>query len=161
MHLDAIQGFHPDRWLHKKNNNAKPNSDWYVPYGFGPRYCLGKNLAKLEMKIFLATVIRKLDFPKLDMLPDNYDYSLKKKDPSDPNYFSVQWGKGVSVIPMAADGVLATVKASSLSLSSKKHRTNNKKRNNDDSFLVYNVTTTTLPLGLSSNSTQMVETTRA
>merc|ERR1712176_1379435 len=40
MHLDAIQGF-------------------------GPRYCLGKNLAQLEMKVFLAAMARKLEFPKL------------------------------------------------------------------------------------------------
>merc|ERR1712176_316869 len=72
-------------------NMKKPDSDWYVPYGFGPRYCLGKNLAQLEMKIFLATLARNLEFPKLAMLPQNYDYSPHKKDPSDKDYFSVEW----------------------------------------------------------------------
>jgi len=108
MHLDAIQGFRPERWLGSVEE-SKPEDGWYVPYGFGPRYCLGKNLAQLEMKIFLATLARKLDFPKLSMLPENYDYSPDKKDPSDEDYFSVAWSTSGSVIPVPGDGVLASV----------------------------------------------------
>lgn len=111
MHLDAIQGFRPERWLESSGSSdaKKPDNDWYVPYGFGPRYCLGKNLAQLEMKIFLALVARKLDFPKLSMLPEGYDYSPNKKDPSSEDYFSVAWSTGGAVIPTASDGVLASV----------------------------------------------------
>lgn len=109
MHLDAIEGFRPERWLDEESasgeTHPKPDSDWYVPYGFGPRYCLGKNLAQLEMKIFLATIVRKLEFPKLEMLPENYDYSPQKKD------FSVDWGTSSAVIPTAQDGVLVSVAA--------------------------------------------------
>mmetsp|Transcript_20343 Transcript_20343/g.56587 ORF Transcript_20343/g.56587 Transcript_20343/m.56587 type:complete len:654 (+) Transcript_20343:239-2200(+) len=115
MHLDAIQGFRPERWLGVSDGSTsyeKPSSDWYVPYGFGPRYCLGKNLAQLEMKMFLATMARKIDFPKLNMLPGEYDYSRDKKNPDDPDYFSVAWSEKTSVIPNAADGVLATVSPS-------------------------------------------------
>lgn len=120
MHLDAIQGFRPERWLDDSSadgddsNEAaleKPSSEWYVPYGFGPRYCLGKNLAQLEMKVFLATMARKIDFPKLAMLPENYDFSRDKKNPEDPNYFSVEWSTRGAVIPNASDGVLATITA--------------------------------------------------
>merc|ERR1719261_1422295 len=115
MHLDAIQGFRPDRWLTKAGKQPndtdleKPNSDWYVPYGFGPRYCLGKNLAELEMKIFLATMARKIDFPILSMLPENYDYSPNKKRVGSEDYFSVEWSTAGAVIPTAGDGVLASV----------------------------------------------------
>lgn len=132
MHLDAIQGFRPERWLGKRRSSIsstdsdsssnissssssddeeyqRPNPHWYVPYGCGPRHCLGRNLAKLEMKIFLATVARKLNFPRLSMLPDDYDYSPNKKAPGSKNYFSVQWGTGFAVIPTASDGVLASV----------------------------------------------------
>eukprot|EP00536_Pseudo-nitzschia_multiseries_P007309 jgi/Psemu1/17642/gm1.17642_g len=85
MHLDAIKGFRLER------------------------YCLGKNLAQLEMKVFLATMARKICFPKLNMLPKKYDYSRDKKNPDDPDYFSVEWGTGMTVIPNAADGFLATI----------------------------------------------------
>jgi hypothetical protein len=61
------------------------------------------------MKVFLATLARKLDFPKLAMLPENYDYSPNKKDPDSDDYFSVEWSTRVFVIPMASDGVLASV----------------------------------------------------
>ena len=118
MHLDPIQGFRPERWLDSSDDEItselrtiyeKPSSDWYVPYGFGPRYCLGKNLAQLEMKIFLATMARKIDFPKLNMLPENYDFARDKKNQKDPNYFSVEWSTRQAVIPNPEDGVLATV----------------------------------------------------
>jgi len=140
-HLDAIKGFHPERWLsddddshsNENDNNSeqynKPSSEWYVPYGFGPRYCLGKNLAQLEMKIFLATMARKIDFPRLDMIPEEledyyYNYNNNSQNPNPinnddeekintntNNYFSVEWSTGQSVIPTARDGVLATVTA--------------------------------------------------
>ena len=110
MHLDAIQGFRPQRWL-GSDEHPKPDSDWYVPYGFGPRYCLGKNLAQLEMKIFLATMVRKLEFPVLSMLPENYDYSPTKKEKGSKDYFSVKWSTVGAIIPTADDGVLASVTA--------------------------------------------------
>jgi len=109
MHMDAIQGFRPERWLKDDDTYETPNGEWYVPYGYGPRYCLGKNLAQLEMKIFLATMVRKIGFPKLSMLPENYDFSPDKKSEKDPNYFSVQWSTKGAVIPNAADGVVATI----------------------------------------------------
>merc|ERR1719410_75879 len=98
-HLDAIKGFQPDRWL----SDQKPTSDWYVPYGFGPRYCLGKNLAQLEMKMFLATMVRKISKIELNMAPDGY-YKHNQ-------YFPVEWSKSGAVIPTPADGVLASATA--------------------------------------------------
>merc|ERR1712176_1685553 len=101
MHLDAVRGFRPDRWLSTSGNGndddpssatttseslvnmKKPDSDWYVPYGFGPRYCLGKNLAQLEMKIFLAALARNVDHPKLAMLPENYNFKNYKNEYGD------------------------------------------------------------------------------
>jgi len=145
-HLDAIKGFHPERWLSDDNDDdsknindndndnrseqyIKPSSEWYVPYGFGPRYCLGKNLAQLEMKIFLSTMARKISHPRLDMIPkelEDHYYNNSNNDSQNPNpinndderintntnnYFSVEWSSGQAIIPTAADGVLASVTA--------------------------------------------------
>jgi len=127
-HLDAIKGFRPERWLSKKKkkNDAaaasenddgsdkvvvteydKPSSDWYVPYGFGYRHCLGRNLAQLEMKIFLATMARKINMPRLDMIPSEDYY-----EDVDAQYFPVEWSTKYAVIPTPADGALATVTSS-------------------------------------------------
>jgi cytochrome P450 len=130
-HLDAIKGFHPERWLpdDDKPEYKEPSSDWYVPYGSGPRYCLGKNLAQAEMKIFLATMARKIDFPRLDMIPKN-DFSLDNKD----DYFSVEWKTGESVIPTANDGVLAMVTAAGGSTASNGNGNGN--GNSDDNIII-------------------------
>merc|ERR1712232_1331682 len=136
MHLDAVSGFRPDRWLSTSGNGSddgedntsdgvgrsseslvnmkKPDSDWYVPYGFGPRYCLGKNLAQLEKNIFLATMVRKIELPKLQMAPKGYYDEVSGGSIQTTNsdkYFPVEWNTGPGIIPTAADGVLATVTA--------------------------------------------------
>jgi len=57
-HMDIQKGFHPERWLQKK---TRPNTE-YIPFGAGHRFCLGKDLAMLEMKVFIAILARKIQF---------------------------------------------------------------------------------------------------
>ena len=64
-----------------------------VPWGIGPRFCLGYNLALAEMKTFLALFVRKVDFDLTNTTPDN-----------------VEWKK-MSIIPKPKDGALITVKS--------------------------------------------------
>lgn len=56
-HMDMRHGFNPERWLDER---TKPTE--FIPFGAGPRYCLGADLAMLEMKMFLATTARRMDF---------------------------------------------------------------------------------------------------
>ncbi|PNY20708.1 Trichodiene oxygenase [Tolypocladium capitatum] len=54
--------FRPERWLGKpKSPSDKPLSRYLVPFGKGPRMCLGMNFAMAELYIGLATVFRRLD----------------------------------------------------------------------------------------------------
>lgn len=49
--------FNPERWL------KDPALDsWLVAFSRGPRSCLGVNLAWVELRYTLATVVRKFDF---------------------------------------------------------------------------------------------------
>ena len=54
--------FNPDRWL---NNpiapSGKPLNRYLVPFGKGPRMCLGMNFANAEMYIGLATMFRRVE----------------------------------------------------------------------------------------------------
>jgi len=54
-HMDVQTGFVPERWLHE---STRPTE--FVPFGAGPRYCLGAELAKMEMKVFLASLARRI-----------------------------------------------------------------------------------------------------
>ncbi|MEP6515947.1 cytochrome P450 [Microcoleus vaginatus] len=55
--------FDPDRFSSERS--AKPFS--YVPFGGGLRECLGKEFARLEMKLFAAKIVRELEW---ELLPD-------------------------------------------------------------------------------------------
>jgi cytochrome P450 len=47
------------------SESAKPFS--YVPFGGGLRDCLGKEFARLEMKLFAAKIVREFEW---ELLPD-------------------------------------------------------------------------------------------
>lgn len=46
--------FDPERWLH----GAKRPAHSYIPFGGGPRICLGANFAQAEMRVMLALLLR-------------------------------------------------------------------------------------------------------
>lgn len=93
-HMDPIHGFQPKRWL---NIATCPGSE-YIPFGAGPRYCLGAELAMAEMKVFLATLAR------------NLDYKLVGSNHGDE---AIKWKKE-SLFQVPADGVPVEIKARTL-----------------------------------------------
>lgn len=59
---DAMD-FWPERWLHAdgKDANTRDNLGAFQPFSFGPRSCLGKNLARAEMGLILARILWRFD----------------------------------------------------------------------------------------------------
>lgn len=51
--------FRPERWLENDIENLKK---YVMPFSQGPRACLGRNLAYLEMLVIIPTLIRRYDF---------------------------------------------------------------------------------------------------
>ncbi len=90
-HMDIMKGFKPERWLDK---TTRPMDVDYIPFGNGPRYCLGANLAMTEMKVFLAVLARKATFDLVGVDTDN-----------------VEW-KRTDLIAVPKDGVVMSVKPS-------------------------------------------------
>lgn len=62
---DALQ-FRPERFLEKQKGA-------YFPFSLGPRTCLGRSLSILEVKLFLAHLVRRFEL----RVPDDYKLELE------------------------------------------------------------------------------------
>jgi cytochrome P450 len=68
VHFDARyypepQRFDPDRWL---SDDPRPPFS-YIPFGGGPRVCIGQHFAQLEMHVLLALLLREFEW---DLVPE-------------------------------------------------------------------------------------------
>jgi cytochrome P450 len=104
-HMNIIQGFDPTRWYNTdttiNGQSTIPGQEW-IPFGAGPRYCLGSDLAMVEMKTFLAVLARKMT-----------DFDLVY-----PSVQDVFWGtddiplRQTGIIPVPEKGVVIRPKIS-------------------------------------------------
>jgi cytochrome P450 len=53
--------FRPERWLGEEDRFAHDNLDASLPFGTGPRVCIGKNLAYLEMRLIASHLLWNFD----------------------------------------------------------------------------------------------------
>ncbi|MGL5134655.1 MAG: cytochrome P450, partial [Planktothrix sp.] len=56
--------FDPERFSEERNED-KPKPFSWVPFGGGMRECIGKEFAKLEIKLFAALLVRNYDWQLL------------------------------------------------------------------------------------------------
>jgi cytochrome P450 len=64
--FDQPDRFWPDRWL--DSQSRKPPRFAYLPFGGGPRQCIGNSFALLEATLLLATLARRY---RLELVPDH------------------------------------------------------------------------------------------
>lgn len=67
--------YHPERWLGDPEF-ATDNRDVFQPFNIGPRNCIGKNLAYIEMRIILARVLWNFD---LRLADESRDWLSRQK----------------------------------------------------------------------------------
>ncbi|KAK1974374.1 cytochrome P450 [Colletotrichum cereale] len=68
--------FIPERWLHPEDPEWKDDKrDVHEPFSYGPRNCIGKNLAWLELRLLLAKTLWHYD---LEMCPGMEDWVAQK-----------------------------------------------------------------------------------
>ena len=84
--------FIPERWLDSSSGKYTTNTSAFIPFAAGPGNCVGKNLALLEIRLAVATVVQKFDMK----LADGYDPRQWEEDLSD--YFVMQVGKLPAVL---------------------------------------------------------------
>lgn len=76
---DAAE-FIPERWLKANIPNACPaskasNPFIYLPFGFGPRSCVGKRFAEMEMNVLITRMLKQYRI-EYDHEPLQYRYSF-------------------------------------------------------------------------------------
>jgi cytochrome P450 len=60
---DAADRFEPERWM----GESRPATGAFIPFGGGPRVCLGTNFALVEMSVVLALLLRNYQW---DLTPE-------------------------------------------------------------------------------------------
>jgi cytochrome P450 len=61
--------FDPDRFT--PGSSSERHRFGYLPFGGGPRLCIGKNMAIVQILLIITTVLRKYDFTLMDEKPVN------------------------------------------------------------------------------------------
>lgn len=85
-HMNPYTGFKPERWF---QTETEP-SEW-IPFGVGPRFCLGYHLTMMQMKVFLAEFARSVESYDLVNYCDNET--------------TVKWNPR-TMVPRPSDGVM-------------------------------------------------------
>lgn len=70
---DSPFRFDPSRWL-QPSSASKSGQSAFNPFSLGPRNCLGRNLAYLELRLILSRLIWTFDFELV-----NKDWSWEKQ----------------------------------------------------------------------------------
>lgn len=88
--FSAAHAFNPERWL-AANAVCPHNRNAFTPFGAGPRFCPGRSLALLEIKMAIAMVCRNFSVDRVEtaqpvreffsftMMPKNLKVRFKKR----------------------------------------------------------------------------------
>ena len=76
--VEAANQFNPQRWLDDGMNGGAPSSFCWLPFGAGPRGCLGTRLGLTEVTLGVSRLLRdfEFDFEQRGPLPVKYDLTL-------------------------------------------------------------------------------------
>ena len=73
---DDVTSFHPDRWQHIKDDSIMNCN--FLPFGAGPRACVGKEYGHLFFRIFLKELLKRFDWNLLSEHPKLYTIPILK-----------------------------------------------------------------------------------
>ncbi len=94
-HFGAADRFRPERWLEKAAPSGCPhNARAFVPFGAGPRFCPGRQLAMVEIKTVMAMLCAAFEVSKSEangpvreifsftMMPQNLFVRFQRRQPT-------------------------------------------------------------------------------
>ncbi|XP_038587343.1 steroid 17-alpha-hydroxylase/17,20 lyase [Micropterus salmoides] len=70
QHWDKPDLFNPDRFLDDQGQRFTPCC--FMPFGAGPRVCVGESLARMELFLFLSSLLQRMSFSLPDGAPLPY-----------------------------------------------------------------------------------------
>jgi cytochrome P450 len=73
-HWQNVEAFDPGRFESRESRDRHPFA--YIPFGGGPRTCLGTNMAVMQMLMIVAAFVRKYDFALVTNEPIDIDPSM-------------------------------------------------------------------------------------
>ncbi|EFO88344.1 CRE-CYP-25A2 protein [Caenorhabditis remanei] len=77
--------FNPDRFLDTNEDKSSTTQLKWIPFGVGPRYCVGMRFAEMEFKTTIAKLIEKFELSIIkgepDLIPDCNGVIMRPKDP--------------------------------------------------------------------------------
>ena len=83
IYWDKPEEFRPERFFPENKDKIIPYS--YLPFGDGPRNCVGMRFAVLEVKVALANLVRNYNFDLPEGTPDKFTFqralSILKAEP--------------------------------------------------------------------------------
>jgi benzoate 4-monooxygenase len=66
--------FVPDRW----DNLTERQKNAFIPFSYGPRSCVGRNVAEMELALIVGTTFRRYDFDLYQERLDTREGFLRK-----------------------------------------------------------------------------------
>jgi len=69
--------FIPERWEKPSNPDAGRLEKMHIPFGAGKRVCVGQNLAYLELRMVVATMLQRFDFEQIGVETTDFHLTLK------------------------------------------------------------------------------------
>jgi len=75
---EDVEQFKPDRWL-KEKLTARQNL-CFNPFSYGPRACVGQNVARMELALIIGTAFHRYDFELYQQTLESHEGFSKKPD---------------------------------------------------------------------------------
>jgi cytochrome P450 len=69
--------FKPERWIEDQGDNLSVAQ----PFGVGPRMCIGRNIALMEMRLILAKLLWLFDWEPVTQKYENKEYLVQHRGP--------------------------------------------------------------------------------